>query len=259
MAKDCYWQHGTPPARRYPCFDGTSTVCPRCCVERCPVESPELFAACAAAGHPTWPAAGSPIPRKLVCLESAWDDRVFHPTSVRGFLEALGPLIRPPLRVAHRFIESARHLAHTARQPGGAFWTDPHAWDTPVFYMAFHGAPGTVTAALEPIDTGVLCEAFVGYGGYDCLFYFSACGVLRGLEGRRFARELLAASGVRAVIGYTADVNWMDSLAADLLFLYRFYSHADPWHALPDVFASVKRDFKPARKMGYTLVLGPPK
>ena len=49
----------------------------------------------------------------------------------------------------------------------------------------------------------------------------------------------------------------MDSLVVDLLFLYRFYSHKDPWKALPEVFASVKRDFRPARKMGYTLVLAP--
>jgi hypothetical protein len=66
---------------------------------------------------------------------------------------------------------------------------------------------------------------------------------------------LLDASGVRAVIGYTADVDWMDSLAADLLFLHRFYSHDDPWNGLPEIFASVERDFRPARDMGYTLVL----
>src|SRR5262245_42856090 len=119
VGKDCYWEHGAPAARRYPCIDGRSTVCPRCCVERCPVETPEYFAMCAAAGHRTWPTAGGAVPHKLVCLESAWDNNVFHATSVRGFLEALGPLVRPPLRVAHRFIESARHLAHIAQQPGG--------------------------------------------------------------------------------------------------------------------------------------------
>jgi hypothetical protein len=257
MAKDCYWEHGTPAEQHYPCLDGQSMVCPRCCVERCPVETPDLFAACAAAGHPTWPSSGSAIPRKLVCLEAPWDERVFHPTSVKGFLEALGPLVHPPLRVAHRFIESARHLARYTRHPDGSLWTDPHAWDAPIFYLAFHGAPGAVRSTLEQIDAAALCEAFSGYGGYDCLIYFGACGVLRGSKGRRFARDLLASSGVQAVIGYTADVSWMDSLAMDLLFLYRFYSHEDPWNHLSEIFASVQRDFKPARKMGYTLVLAP--
>ena len=82
---------------------------------------------------------------------------------------------------------------------------------------------------------------------------------LRGAKGRRFARDLLAASGARAVIGYTTNVKWMDSLVVDLLFLYRFYSHPNPWSSLAEVFSSVQRDYRPARKMGYTLVVGPEK
>jgi hypothetical protein len=191
MAKDCYWEHDSPAEQHYPCIYGQSTVCPRCCVERCPVETPELFAACAAAGHPTWPSVGSAIPMKLICLESAWDESVFHTTSVKGFLEALGPLLRPPLRVAHRFIESAGHLAHYTRHPDGALWADPDAWDAPLFYLAFHGAPGAIEPALGRIGAGALCDAFANYGGYDCLIYFGACGVLRGAKGRSFARDRL--------------------------------------------------------------------
>jgi hypothetical protein len=194
------------------------------------------------------------VPRKLVCLESSWNESVFHPTSVKGFLDALGTLQDPPLQVAHRFIESARHLAHYTRQPSGSLWTDPHAWDTPIFYLAFHGSPGSIKSTLEPIDTATLCDAFAGYGGYDCLLYFSACSVLRGVQGRRLGRQLLTASGVHAIIGYTTDVKWMNSLVVDLLFLHRFYSHPEPWHALAEIFASVKRDFRPARAMGYTML-----
>jgi hypothetical protein len=251
---DCYWEHGAPAEQHYPCIDGESTVCSRCCVERCPVETPVLFASCAAAGHPTWPSARRAVPTKLVCLESAWDNSVFHTPSVKGFLEALGPLIHPPLRVAHRFIESAKHLAHYTRYPGGALWVDAHAWDVPIYYLAFHGATGTVHSALDQIGPDVLCDAFSDYGGYDSLVYFAACSVLRGKSGRDFARDFLAASGVRAVIGYTTDVNWVDSLVVDLLFLHRFYKHADPWGGLSDIYDSVLRDFRPARKMGYTLV-----
>src|SRR6476619_8298453 len=92
IANDCYWEHGLPVEQHYPCIDGQSTVCPRCCVERCPVESPQLFASCAAAGHPTWPSAGRAVPTTLVCLESAWGHRVFVTPSVKVFLAALGPL-----------------------------------------------------------------------------------------------------------------------------------------------------------------------
>ena len=34
MSDDCYWRHGTPGEKRYPCFDGKNIVCPLCCVEQ---------------------------------------------------------------------------------------------------------------------------------------------------------------------------------------------------------------------------------
>jgi len=90
--EDCYWKHGTTPEQRYACLDGKNHVCPRCCVECCPVESSDWFAECTLSGHPTWPSASHVVPMKLVCLESSWDNRIFHNTSVKGFFESLGPL-----------------------------------------------------------------------------------------------------------------------------------------------------------------------
>src|SRR4030042_648880 len=55
MTDDCYWNHRTPKKNCYLCMDGESMVCPRCCVECCPTETPDWFARCAAAGHPPWP------------------------------------------------------------------------------------------------------------------------------------------------------------------------------------------------------------
>ncbi len=254
MGRDCYGKHGVPAEQHFPCYDGESTVCPRCCVAACRAESPDWFAACAAAGHPTWPAVAGGLPRKLVCLEASWDRRVFHMTSVRGFFGALSPLIHPPLRVAYRFIESAKHLAHYTRRPRGVLWTDPEAFDAPIFYVAFHGGPGAVRLPLDQVGPDLFCEAFRGYGGYDNLIYLAACTVLRGQKGTAFGRRLLRASGTRAVIGYATDVDWMHSLVVDLLFLYRFSTHPDPWPNLAQISASVRRDFGPARAMGYTLL-----
>ena len=98
MSDDCYWQHGTPAEKRFPCFDGKNTVCPLCCVEKCPVETPKWFGACTAAGHPTWSKQTIPVPRKLVCLESSWDDRVFQHLSVQGF--------GPAEQMGYSFIQS---------------------------------------------------------------------------------------------------------------------------------------------------------
>jgi hypothetical protein len=109
---------------------------------------------------------------------------------------------------------------------------------------------------LDRIDAETLRQAFSGYGqcGYNNLVYFAACNVLCGSEGETFAKDFLATSGCRAIIGYTTNVDWMHSLVTDILFLQRFYSHADPWNNLRAIFDSVKEDYRPAEVLGYTIL-----
>jgi hypothetical protein len=196
-------------------------------------------------------------PPKLVCLESYWNDKLFQTFSVKGFFEAMAPLVQPPLTVAHRFVESEGGLAYYTRRPGGVMWRQSELFDAPVYYLAFHGEPGAVSPVLGGIGADRLCEAFAGYGGggYRNLVYFAACSVLRGAEGRRFARSFLRATEVRAVIGYATRVDWMASLVADLLFLHRFYSDPAPWRNLRRIFNSVQRDYPRAKRLGHTLVM----
>ena len=46
-------------------------------------------------------------PSKLVCLESYWNEKLFQSFSVKGFFEAMAPLLDPPLTVAHRFLKTS--------------------------------------------------------------------------------------------------------------------------------------------------------
>ena len=252
----CYWKHDIDKDAAFLCYDGKSIVCRRCCVEVCGKETPQWFTACARAGHPTWPSInrGRRVPTKLVCLESYWDNRLFHTTSVKGFFESMAPLHDPPLQLAHRFVESQRGLAHYTAAPNGLLWTDPAAADAPIFYLAFHGRPTEVRSVLEFIDEQSLCDAFKGFGVKPNLVYFAACTVLKGRNGRRFAEKFLKSSGSRAVIGYTTDVNWMLSLLTDMLFLHRFYRDENPWRNLRKIYQSVLDDFKPAQTIGWTLI-----
>ena len=175
---------------------------------------------------------------------------------MKGFFEAMALLSHPPLAVAHRFVESGAGLAYYTKRPDGLMWRSEDLFDTPIYYLAFHGRPAAVTPMLGRIDAEQLCEAFGGYGkgGYRNLVYFACCNVLRGQHGGRFARDFLKSSGVRAVIGYTTVVDWMASLVADMLFLHRFYADPSPWRNLRRIFNSVQRDYPLARRLGHTLI-----
>ncbi|HEV8109272.1 MAG TPA: hypothetical protein VGP97_17285 [Burkholderiales bacterium] len=194
-------------------------------------------------------------PAKLVCLETYWNEKLFESFSVKPFFEALAPLASPPLRVAHRFVESAQGLAYYTRRPDGVMWRRADLFDAPVYYLAFHGKPGTVISLTGDIGAEPLIEAFAGYGrGYRNLVYFAACSVLRGVQGERFAKAFLKQTGVRAVLGYTTRVDWMASVVADLLFLHRFYRDPSPWRNLRRIFRSVQRDYPRARRLGHLLI-----
>src|SRR2546423_13664984 len=137
------------------------------------------------------------VPAKIVCLESYWNERLFETFSVKGFLEAMAPLVRPPLTVAHRFVDSEAGLSYYLRRPGGVMWRQKELFDTPVYYLAFHGRPAAVAPVLGRVSGDKLIDAFAGYGedGYRNLVYFAACSVFRGVGGRHFAGEFLKATG----------------------------------------------------------------
>ena len=166
----------------------------------------------------------------------------------------MAPLFDPPLTLAHRFVDSEAGLAYYAKRPDGVMWRNRELFDAPIYYLAFHGRPGSIVSLTGDIAAERLIEAFAGYGGYKNLVYFACCNVLHGEKGRRFGREFLKASGTTAVIGYTNRIGWMASLVCDMLFLHRFYSDPSPWRNLRRIFNSVRRDYPLARRLGHTLI-----
>jgi hypothetical protein len=71
---------------------------------------------------------------------------------VKGFFDAMAPLLDAPLAVAHRFVDSEAGLAHYAKRPGGVMWRNRELFDAPIYYLAFHGRPGAVSPPLGRID-----------------------------------------------------------------------------------------------------------
>jgi hypothetical protein len=56
------------------------------------------------------------------------------------------------------------------------------------------------------------------------------------------------------VTGYTTEIDWIDSMVIDLLFVRRFFADADPWTNLVRIHESVLDDFAPARRLGFVLL-----
>src|SRR4051812_50143123 len=114
-------------------------------------------------------------PRKLVCLESYWDEELFQQFSVKAFLDGMAPLVHPPLTVAHRFVDSGAGLAYYLRRPGGVMWRQKALFDAPVYYLAFHGGAAPGRAGTERIGAARLVDGFAWYGpgGQRHRVYFS--------------------------------------------------------------------------------------
>lgn len=250
MSGACYWGHKrTEP--RYPCIDGENTVCPQCCVEHCPIETAELFGKCSRLHHPTWPRKTAGPPRKLVCLEGYWaGEEIFDRSSVQPFIEGLAAL-GGDLLVAHRKIETLDGLERVAKE---TLWEDRVAWDTPVYYCAFHGMKGRISVGDESAGLKVLRECFEGYGGYPHILYFGTCSTLGGVTGKRLAQELLDHAGSRAIVGYTELVEWLPGMLVDLLFMSKFYGHENPWENLRGIYDEVMSEITFAKDLGFTMV-----
>lgn len=255
MKQNCYFDHNPSVDQLFACYDGENKVCARCCFESCAVETPDWFYECLKAGHPTWPVIAHylGVPNKLVCLEAYWDDQLFVQKTVKPFFDAMNQLMRFPLLIAHRYVESAKGLKYYTQYPDGLLWKDPFSWNTPLFYMAFHGRPGTIGTILDKIGPNLLCDAFQKYGGYDTMVYFGSCSVFKGEKGREFASDFLKASGVRAIIGYDRDVDWIQSMIIDLLFIQKFYNHPDPWNHLDKIHREICSEYSPTSQIGYKL------
>ncbi len=253
MSQACFWGHRSSGVR-YPCLDG-QTVCARCCVEHCRSANPADFARCTRLGHPTWPHDDTLLPRKLVCLEGDWNnDELFDRTTVQPFLDCLAQLGGPlgSLAVAHRHVEGVESLL---RLTTSTLWKDSAVWDCPVYYLAFHGRKGRLSFAHNEAGVGVLRKAFDGFGAYPHLLYFGACSTLGGESGRRLAASLLEHAGSRAIVGYTREVDWLDSMVVDLIFLRRFYADPAPWKNMRRLYEDFLRAMPLAVELGFTLFL----
>lgn len=148
------------------------------------------------------------FPKRIFCIEGNWEDTLRGSASVRPVLELLED--NAGVRFIYRdcsTIEEFEFLVDKWRQRGYR--------DYRILYLAFHGACGEIVISPRARLTLKALGERLGGRCRNRIIYFGSCSVL-DLPGKAI-RSFLAASGAKAVCGYTTDVDWIKSTALDLI------------------------------------------
>jgi len=146
----------------------------------------------------------------IFCLEGDWR---------RDFKARLS--VEPQLRMLES-AERCRDVIHrdVATREEFAFYTNK--WLTRRYsrfsfgYFAFHGVKNSILLGKDELSLDDIAEVIDGRATGRTL-YFGSCSTLNlpGQDLRRFCK----ATGARAVVGYSKDVDWLEAAAFDFLLL----------------------------------------
>ena len=148
----------------------------------------------------------------VFCLEGEWnDEKLKDRSSVLPALELLERL--DLITFVHRDVATRAELEHYL-----ARWTRERL-PLNVLYLAFHGTPDGIAIADAPDH-----EATLEYlGGLLAgklkgrVVHFGACSVLRARPKKM--RQFTEQTGAKVVLGYREDVDWIESMAWDMIVL----------------------------------------
>lgn len=142
----------------------------------------------------------------VFCLEGSWSNLLTDGSSVRHVLDLLESLRL--IRYAHRDAATVEEFETYMTQ-----WAQKQYASLAFGYLGFHGSPGCIHIGRKSYDLERLAELMEGRLEGRIL-YFGSCQTL-DVEADR-VMDLIAASRVRAVCGYTTVVDWVESAAFDL-------------------------------------------
>ncbi len=114
-------------------------------------------------------------------------------------------------------------------------------------YVAMHGSPGSVHIGRRRIDLAELGRELPRGLLASKVLHFGSCSVLEQESDRR---DLADAFGVRAITGFTADVDWFESLAFEIL-LFDILASYQRMHAVEKYIQKEHGDF--ARRLGFVM------
>lgn len=150
---------------------------------------------------------------RVWCMEGSWSSSVHDLRTVAPLLDTLrqfgGESVRQP-------INTPEDLAASMRR-----WGQRQHDAFNIGYLALHGSPQKVYIGRKAVTIDELGSWGVGKLSKKVL-HFGSCSVLRASPRER--EKMRTTLGVRAITGYTKNVEWCQSLALDLL-LFEVLAH----------------------------------
>ena len=147
--------------------------------------------------------------RGIFCLEGEWESDLRDSKSVAPLLELLEKL--DIATTIHRHVATQSDLEYYLGK-----WKQKRYAKYSVLYLATHGLSDAIELADTEYSLNSLGDVLAG----ACdgrIIYFGGCSTLNITDDelRRYARRL----GAKAIIGYTRDVDWLESASFELLLL----------------------------------------
>lgn len=149
----------------------------------------------------------------VFCLEGRWSTDLRDKSSVRPVLEVLRDT--GGIEFIHKPIVVREAFQHVARA-----WRLKRYKDYRLGYFTFHGEPGALQIGRNKLTIERLAAYFGRCPGK--VVFLSGCSVLPPARGRKVppdVSEFLTATGAVALCGYTEEVDWIKSMAFDMLLI----------------------------------------
>jgi len=137
-------------------------------------------------------------------------------------------------------------------------WLQKRYDNYPVLYLATHGEPGHVYVGDDRISLASLATIIGKTNAAKRAVHFGSCSTLfddpDGTHGDETmtAREFVRASGLRYIVGYQDDVDWLESASFDLLLLPVLLDPANGPKAVFDSVMEIQPDL--AKRLGFAVV-----
>lgn len=148
----------------------------------------------------------------ILCLEGEWNhQQLKDESSVLPGLELLRRL--EIIQYVHRDVATSTELRHYLDR-----WRRERL-KFRLLYLALHGSPDGVCIRHGDDDVLPIDELGAWLSGRldNCIIHFGACSVLLAEKAklRRFKEQ----TGALAITGYKEEIDWVDSMAWDLIFM----------------------------------------